>query len=183
MKNRLLLIFTAVTLISFPNVNLAQTPDLGTVTASALFTGVGVFNNLGTYIVSRMVIKGSSEGIDTILSVKPLPIGLLSFNGNCTNQNIVLKWSTATEINKRYYSIERGTDGISWQLVGEVDGQGNSSTLRNYSFTDKEPDNDIFYYRLKQTDADGKYRYFNIIVVKNCIEDLTKSDIYPNAPR
>jgi hypothetical protein len=109
-----------------------------------------------------------------------LPVGLLSFTGSCDKQNVILKWNTASEISNSYYSIERSTDGINWQVVGMIKNADNSSIRKNYSFTDKEPYNVVSYYRLKQTDIDGQFKYFKIIVINNCREELTELDIYPN---
>ena len=73
-----------------------------------------------------------------------------------------MKWSTATEIDNDYFSIERSIDGINWQTITNVIGAGNSTSLKQYSFTDKELNNDISYYRLKQTDFSRKFKYFSL---------------------
>src|SRR5688572_19625569 len=111
-----------------------------------------------------------------------LPIELLSFTGKCDNKNLIFKWSTATEINNHYFTIEHSKDGITWIIRGTVSAAGNSSATLNYSFTDTEPYNGISYYRLKQTDFDGNSKYATIITVPNCKEDLPENSltIYPN---
>jgi hypothetical protein len=108
-----------------------------------------------------------------------LPIKLLSFTGACENQNIILNWSTDSETNNGYYTIERGTNGFTWQFAGTVEGGGNSTTIKNYSFTDKGSYRNV-YYRLKQTDFDGRSEYFKVIAIESCRKDLTDLDIYPN---
>jgi hypothetical protein len=108
-----------------------------------------------------------------------LPIRLLSFTGNCDKQNVNLKWSTETETNNSYYSIHRSTDGMNWQLIGIVQGAGNSITQQNYSFIDVASYVSS-YYRLKQTDIDGQYKYFKTIAVKKCSEDPNELAMYPN---
>jgi Secretion system C-terminal sorting domain len=112
----------------------------------------------------------------------PLPIELLSFSANCYNQNIVITWSTATENNNDYFTIEQSADAANWILIKTVDGAGNSSTLRNYSFTDSITQNAISYFRLKQTDFDGKSKYSKVITIRNCKENsaLNSLVIYPN---
>lgn len=63
-------------------------------------------------------------------------------------------------------------------------GAGNSSTTRNYEFIDllQTPNSELptLYYRLKQTDFDGKFESFNIISVENCGESNTELTIFPN---
>ena len=164
-----------------------------TINDYSIFSGNIVCNNGAISFTTGAIIDGralTTTGAITTIELtanKPagglcdlLPIQLLSFTGACNNQNTVLEWSTASETNNGYYTIERGKDGINWQVVGRIDGVTNSSTLKNYSFIDKEINNDVFYYRLKQTDIDGKFKYFKIIVVKNCRENLTELEIYPN---
>ena len=93
---------------------------------------------------------------------------------------MVLKWSTATETNNDYFSIERSIDGINWQGIIKVDGAKNSTSKKNYSFIDVAPYNDLSYYRLKQTDFNGAFTYFTIIAIEKCGEDITELAIYPN---
>ncbi len=109
-----------------------------------------------------------------------LPIDLLSFTGECNNNNIALRWSTASETNNDYFTVERSEDGSNWEAVGTVKTAGNSSTTQNYTFTAGETNGKISYFRLKQTGLDGNFKYFNTIPVNNCDNDLTLLSIYPN---
>ncbi len=109
-----------------------------------------------------------------------LTVELLSFTASCIHHNVVLKWSTASESDNSYFSIERSTNGVSWQVLGRINGAGSTSDIQDYIFTDPEHFNVDLYYRIRQTDIDGKFKYFKVIVIKNCREDLTGLDIYPN---
>jgi hypothetical protein len=115
-------------------------------------------------------------------TIVPTPIELLSFTGQCKGNNVVLKWSTATETNNDFFTIEHSIDGISWIIAGKIKGAGNSTTILNYAFTDTTASGGISYYRLKQTDYNGNYKYNEIINVKNCNEDVAESTftVYPN---
>ncbi|MDX2362554.1 MAG: T9SS type A sorting domain-containing protein [Crocinitomicaceae bacterium] len=112
-----------------------------------------------------------------------LPVQLISFSAIALEErNVGLFWKTATEINNDYFSIERSYDGTDWELVGIVDGAegGTSSTLINYSLEDHFPFSGTSYYRLKQTDFDGKFTYSDVRSV-----DLSKSNeagisVFPN---
>lgn len=101
------------------------------------------------------------------LNCTPLPIELLSFNGYGEKDYNHLKWSTATEINNDYFILERSLDGISWEKITQIEGAGNSNTVVNYSFKDYGYTSGVNYYRLSQTDFNGKKEYFNIIAVDN----------------
>ena len=108
----------------------------------------------------------------------PLPIELISFEAACNTGNVYLSWATASEINNDYFTIERSKDGTNWKIAGTVNGAGNSSVMLNYSFTDVEPYNEVSYYRLKQTDFDGKVKYFNLVSI--ICDSFTEMTIYPN---
>ena len=109
-----------------------------------------------------------------------LPIELISFEGSCNENKVYLKWATASETNNEYFTIERTADGVSFEILGIVDGAGNSYQTKYYTFTDAKPLKGISYYRLKQTDFNGQYKYSNIISV-NCINNnIGKINVYPN---
>ncbi|MFN5181609.1 MAG: GEVED domain-containing protein, partial [Bacteroidota bacterium] len=93
----------------------------------------------------------------------PLPIELLSFTGECNADKAVLKWSTATEQNNSYFTIMKSNNGVDFTDVGMVQGAGNSSTTKQYSWTDQNSGLAPAYYRLKQTDFNGGSKEFNII--------------------
>jgi hypothetical protein len=97
-----------------------------------------------------------------------LPIELLYFN--CVKSDLIsnkLNWSTASENNNDYFSIEKTTDGINFHTISNVDGAGNSYSNINYEYEDYDISEGITYYRLKQTDFDGKYQHSPIISVDN----------------
>ena len=100
----------------------------------------------------------------------PLPVELTSFTANVSGGNVTLNWQTATEENNYGFEVERGIGkgalgNSSWEKVGFVQGNGNSNSTKEYSFTDKAVSNGNYSYRLKQIDNDGKYKYSNVIEV------------------
>jgi hypothetical protein len=109
----------------------------------------------------------------------PLPIELLSFSGKCDGNATTLKWSTATETNNDFFSVEKSIDAISFELLGKVNGAGNSSQALNYSFVDVTPFVGTSYYRLKQTDFDGQFEYSQIIAIQ-CDNKILEVKVYPN---
>ncbi|MBI4945790.1 MAG: SBBP repeat-containing protein [Bacteroidetes bacterium] len=109
----------------------------------------------------------------------PLPVELLYFNAIAENNSLVrCEWSTASEINNDYFSIERSKDGINFSQIGTVKGAGNSSVTLNYIFYDHEPYSGVSYYRLKQFDYNGAFSYSPIRPVY--IGTLDLIIIYPN---
>ncbi len=135
---------------------------------------------------------GTSSGWAASLSCAacaPLPIKLISFDARCDNNRGILNWSVASQTNNDYFTVERSTDGISWETIGTVDGAGNSSTTLNYEFIDSsllpfgegkpvlsEAEVGVGLYRLRQTDFDGKFEYFDPVAVEAC----SSFAVFPN---
>ncbi|OFY55497.1 MAG: hypothetical protein A2W93_05635 [Bacteroidetes bacterium GWF2_43_63] len=108
-----------------------------------------------------------------------LPVSLLGFSAKCANEGVNLEWSTATEIDNNYFTLERSADLYEWSLVGKVQGAGNSNTMLNYSYLDPYSYSGITYYRLKQTDFNGTSETFEPVAVR-CNEINSDISCYPN---
>jgi hypothetical protein len=121
----------------------------------------------------------------TINATGCLPIELLSFEGNY-NQNgqVILDWSTASESNNSYFSLERSHDGINFDFIGNIPSKaigGNSVSTLNYSFTDTNPImNFTSYYRLRQTDFNGQNKISGMVSVDVPAVTITGLSIKPN---
>ena len=93
-----------------------------------------------------------------------LPIELIYFNGKREGSDNILYWSTSSEINNDRFELYSSEDGEYWELVGIVNGSGNSSEIINYNYIHRTNKN--LYYKLKQVDYDGKFKYFDIVYIK-----------------
>lgn len=95
-----------------------------------------------------------------------LPVDLIQFVGHVDKKTIKLVWSTATETNNDYYSIFKSPNGFEyWELVGTIQGVGNSTVQSDYEYVDKDPYNGINYYVLMQTDFNGNRKQYDPIGV------------------
>lgn len=94
-----------------------------------------------------------------------LPIELIAFSATADKQKVLLDWSTATEINNEYFSIERSNNGRDFVQIGKIDGAGTSYQRLDYTFTDAAPLQGWNYYRLQQMDYDGHFSYSPIEAV------------------
>ena len=92
----------------------------------------------------------------------PLPITLVAWEGQCEGKQVVLKWTTASEQDNHYFTIEKSRDASEWSAIGTVPGAGNSSSMINYSFIDDGAQG-LGYYRLRQTDINGTTTVSNTI--------------------
>jgi hypothetical protein len=125
-------------------------------------------NNTGVHSATGASLKAFSPELLTD-AVAPLPIELLSFNAEYNGEFVETKWVTATELNNDYFTVERSTNGIEFVFIGNFASKapgGNSTSNLNYTLNDKDVTTGIYYYRLKQTDFDGSYKYSDIAPVK-----------------
>ncbi|MEW5799898.1 MAG: T9SS type A sorting domain-containing protein [Bacteroidota bacterium] len=105
-------------------------------------------------------------------SITPLPVELVSFTATPQRSDAELHWATATEVNNYGFEIQRSEirdqksestnstiQQSNWTSVGFVEGNGNSNSPKEYSFTDKNLTTGRYSYRLKQIDHNGKFKY------------------------
>lgn len=95
----------------------------------------------------------------------PLPIELVRFAGQCADGEIEIKWSTYTETNNDFFTVERSNNGQDFEVVDVIEGAGNSNQPLSYSVIDQLPYGGTSYYRLKNTDFSEKSEYSDIIAV------------------
>lgn len=116
----------------------------------------------------------------TNLASTPLPVELIHFAANCEDEQINISWSTASEKNSDYFILERSNNAEHWVGISHIKTDGNSSVIKNYSYTDVWKDeSEVYYYRLSQADKDGKKKEFKIISV-SCDNTVGTLLIYPN---
>lgn len=92
---------------------------------------------------------------------------MISFNASLNNNNVSLNWATASEVNNDYFTIERSKDGQNFEALLTKRGAGNSTVRRDYEANDPNPFQGYSYYRLKQTDYDGRFTYSKVETIKN----------------
>jgi hypothetical protein len=109
----------------------------------------------------------------------PLPIELIYFNATVQQAGVKLQWATASELNNDFFTIQRSQDAEDWEDVVEIKGAGNSHERIDYKTTDGLPYTGISYYRLKQTDFDGRFSYSDVRVIENDSPIFTFK-VYPN---
>ena len=96
-------------------------------------------------------------------TVEALPVELNAFDYSLSGNNILLFWQTSGEINNRGFEIERkSTESFNWTKIGFTEGHGTQNNNIDYSFTDRNLNSGKYNYRLKQTDFNGNYEYFNL---------------------
>jgi hypothetical protein len=133
------------------------------------------------FTVSRTGMSGYSYFAMAYPTSAPLPVELVSFAANCDDNNTVsVNWTTASEHNSDYYTVEKSRDGISWNVLKIIPAAGNSTQLINYSVADVADISGTVYYRLTQVDVDGASKMYDIVST-NCSSEKELALIaYPN---
>jgi hypothetical protein len=138
------------------------TTAAGTVVSSAAVTGFGPFTLASSTLTN------------------PLPVELIAFSAYCEQEEVILRWSTASEFNNDYFTVENSLDALDWQTAATLDGNGTTSNLTNYLWVDPSNPGRDMYYRLSQTDYNGVTTIHDPVYLKNCSELEGKLSIYPN---
>jgi hypothetical protein len=144
------------------------------------FTVVSTYTGAGYFQIRAKTIYGGPTSVYlddlTIYESPPvdLPIELLYFKGVKDKLSNKLFWSTASESNNDFFTVEKSTNGIDWEIIDRQNGAGNSSIQLNYYFLDQSVESLINYYKLKQTDYDGKFKYSDIISIDNRMNSKSK---------
>lgn len=149
-------------------------------------TGSGPWSLNGTCVGTSTPSNTQRSGMNgfsafaVAQSTQPLPIELIGFTGTAMADYNHLAWSTATETNNHYFTVERSTNGFDFFPIGTVQGAGNSTQQRNYSLDDTDPANGMNYYRLKQTDYNGQSTYSSIVSLDFHRGNMAVNNVRPN---
>jgi dienelactone hydrolase len=108
-----------------------------------------------------------------------LPVSITNYTATATNGKVAVQWTTTFEQNNDHFTIERSPDGINFTKLDEVK-SGNQSTGQTYTFEDQSPLTGNNFYRLSQTDIDGKITYFEIKKVNLDASADKTVKIFPN---
>ena len=126
----------------------------------------GTLNGVTYYELTGLTSFSGGTGGFTVNdnNASLLPVELLSFDVNAVdNRFIRLDWATASEINNEGFEVLRSTDGVNFERIAWISGNGNSTEINEYVFNDRGVDKGMtYYYQLKQIDYDGQYEYFDI---------------------
>ena len=135
-------------------------------------------------LFSLLILLG---GVHSILSNvvqkyinPPLPVELSSFTAEAQDQKVILKWTTATELNNNGFEIQRKVAESDFATIGFVSGEGTTTNQKEYSYIDKDLVDGKYFYRLKQVDYNGSYEYSNVIEVD--VRSLNEYALEQNFP-
>ena len=106
----------------------------------------------------------------------PLPVNFSGISAAQKNTGVQVSWSTASESNNKFFDVERSTDGgVTFSKIATVNTLGNSSNTKNYGLYDPAPVAGVNYYRVKQVDNDGLFKYSSTVKVSIVIDKTVVS--------
>lgn len=147
--------------------------------------GIGIFQTYTGNVNFRIRFWGASspDGTIRIDNIRvtyfstTLPVELVDFNGEPKNNEVYLNWQTASESGSSHFEIQRSHNAKDWEKIGLVHSAGDSQSLINYYFWDRNvPNWDIIYYQLKQIDLNGDFEYSKTIAIRGKIKPIFVRD-------
>ena len=157
--------------------------DLRLTLAAAVIGSVGV--NAGTTSTPQINRVGLTLAnlsntfyVGSVSANSPLPITLISFSATAASGKVRLDWTTANETNNSFFTMERSANTADWTDILNVSGRGNTTGESKYTISDEQPLSGLSYYRLRQTDLDGKQTFSAIKTVNIAV--LSGAKAYPN---
>jgi Secretion system C-terminal sorting domain len=146
--------------------------QLGDIAAAATDTLPGRYSRVQTGYTSFSPFSITSGG-----AVTALPLQFISFTAVPAGKDVQLTWVTDNETNVSHFEAEYSTDGINFVKLAEINAT-NSGSRQLYRYTHVSPQADVLYYRIRQVDNDGKYKFSNTAKVNLAKNKLVK--LYPN---
>jgi predicted MPP superfamily phosphohydrolase len=126
-------------------------PDNGNATTNSVTINNSTTGNF-TYTVKDASGVNCIQDVFNVTVTGVLPVSFMSFDAKLDNDKVLLNWATAQELDNKYFTIEKSTDGINFNFLAKQNAAANNNTINNYSLVDYKPANGINFYRLSQTD-------------------------------
>ncbi|HET6227074.1 MAG TPA: T9SS type A sorting domain-containing protein [Bacteroidia bacterium] len=137
--------------------------------ASAVTSGVGSVSATGLTSFSPYVIVSTSA---------VLPVELLNFGYNCDTKGILFNWCTASETNSDHFTLSYSPDAVNFRPLTTIPAQGNSTKKNCYQYLLDNKELNNYFFRLSQTDHDGKTEFFDIIYADDCVIENDVINVY-----
>ena len=166
------------------------TAPLGEVGSAYTFDGGNTWQLVETTLdLSQVTFTSETVGWSTSWNTPtiykwsgpPLPVELTSFTATSNGKEVILNWSTATELNNQLFEVQRSFEGNDFATIGFVNGKGTTTERQDYSYSDKNLSDGKYFYRLKQIDYLGRYEYSDVLEVDyRAFNSYLLEQNYPN---
>lgn len=179
-----------------PNQILNSASSFSATTGSGAASGSVLVNGIVSTLTFKLYMKGdgggtwstSSQhagdefliGISSLVTSTVLPVNFSAFTAQPKGNAAELNWTTATEENSNYFTVQTSSDGTSWSSISEVKAAGNSTNPENYTYTDNIPSSGSNYYRIVEVSQDGTESYSDVRQLTFGQSASTVLTFYPN---
>jgi hypothetical protein len=173
---------TLTELSGSPELSVTATSILNTATIPTSTTGSGaasgsiLVNGTVSSLLFHLYLRGDGKtptwsnanehtgdawliGVSALNTFTVLPLNMTAFTAEPQDHSVDLQWTTATQQNSNYFTVQRSQDGLNWTGIGQVAAAGNSDNTLQYNFVDRQPLTGANYYRLQMTDDNGASVY------------------------
>jgi hypothetical protein len=135
---------------------------------------IGIVEKFSSGIDGTLTISGfankttgtSPLGFNSSINIL-LPVKFVGFNVARQNNNVLVEWVTAEEMNSSYYEVQRSENGNDWNTIASIAASGTTTLTHSYSFTDRNIATKIVYYRIRQVDINGRFVITPVRMIKN----------------
>lgn len=142
--------------------------------------GAGYFSVYAKFGADSLVSSGVQDIFVTKLGTSPLPVELSSFEVKNVNGIVTLQWSTSSELNNFGFDIERSYDNNTFSKIAFVEGKGTTAQSNLYTYSDFDAGSKKVYYRLRQLDHDGAYKFSSVVSIEGILPE--KFELFQNYP-
>jgi poly(3-hydroxybutyrate) depolymerase len=147
--------------------------------ATATITNMQANSSYSFQLTVTDVVGASGSAVTGVTVMAALPVEFAYIKAKRNGSENVLQWGTASEQNSDYFIIERSDDGKRFTTAGNIPAAGNSSIAKDYTYTDMKTSASDTYYRVKEVDKDGKFKYTQVVLVSGGSRNAGVQ-MYPN---
>lgn len=136
-----------------------------------------VVNTIWNELLAFNLTNGDSR---VFFNNAPLPVSVEEYRVEEINCSANIFWRTGSETNNSHFIIERSWDGVSFEEVAILEGNGNSNQVNEYRFVEEALNPGIYYYQIIQVDFDGTKETLGMRSVNLNCNNFSDFEIFPN---
>ena len=147
----------------------------GTYAAATGTNATPVANRSNLRVLGDFTLGGDS-------ATNPLPVNLVNLQASSIGEDVLVTWTTASELNNKGFIVEKSMNGVDFESIGFVNGKGTTNIQVNYQLLDEKAFAVVntVYYRLRQVDMDGTEHLSNIVRATKTERSIASTTVAPN---
>ena len=115
-------------------------------------------------------------------STNDFSVKFIRFYADKLGDDVRVRWTTESEYDNDYFTVERSPDMVNWETLEIVPGSAGSPGAGQYEFIDTEPKTGVNHYRIRQTDFDGTFEFSHIekVEIAALLPEFVELVVSPN---